>query len=96
MEHTGMKWSREKTILAFDLYCRIPFSKITKTNKDIIALAELLGRTPSSVGLEMANLAHYDLEIKKKNLSGMSHGSRLDAEICEEFLNNCEELTLQA
>lgn len=24
------KWSREETILAFDLYCKIPFSKISK------------------------------------------------------------------
>lgn len=96
LERTGVKWSREETILAFDLYCRTPFSKITKANKDIIALAELLGRTPSSVGMKMANLAHYDPEIKKKNLSGMSHGSKLDAEICEEFSHNWEELTLQA
>lgn len=44
-----MKWSREETILAFDLYCRTPFKKITKTNKDIIELAKLLGRTPSGV-----------------------------------------------
>ena len=55
---TGQKWSREETILAFELYCRTPFSKITKTNKDIIELAKLLGRSPSSVGLKMANLAH--------------------------------------
>ncbi len=54
------KWSREETILAFDLYCRTPFSKIGKTNKNIIELAELIGRTPSSVGLKMANLAHFD------------------------------------
>ena len=81
MDRTGMKWSREETILAFDLYCRTPFKKITKTNKDIIELAKLLGRTPSSVGLKMANLAHFDPEIQKKNLSGMAHGSKLDEQI---------------
>ena len=59
-----MKWSREETILAFDLYCRTPLKKITKTNKDIIELAKLLVRTPSSVGLKMANLAHFDPEIQ--------------------------------
>ena len=40
------KWNREETILAYDLFCKIPFSKISKTNKDIISLAELLGRQP--------------------------------------------------
>ena len=52
----GQKWSEEETILAFYLYCQIPFSKVTKTNPDIIRLANLLGRTPSSVGLKLSNL----------------------------------------
>lgn len=68
-DRTGKKWSREETILAFELYCRTPFSKISKTNEDIINLAMLLGRSPSSVGLKMANLAHYDPEIRKKKIS---------------------------
>ena len=96
MDRTGIKWSREETILAFDLYCRTPFNKITKTNKDIIELAKLLGRTPSSVGLKMANLAHFDPEIQKQNLSGMAHGSKLDEQICLEFINNWEKLSLEA
>ncbi|MFR2126129.1 HNH endonuclease [Dorea longicatena] len=95
-DRTGKKWSREETILAFELYCRTPFSKISKTNEDIINLAMLLGRSPSSVGLKMANLAHYDPEIRKKNLAGMSHGSKLDAEICMEFAGNWEMLSFEA
>lgn len=90
------KWSREETILAFDLYCKTPFSKITKTNKDIIALAETIGRTPSSVGLKMSNLAHYDPELKARNIKGMSNASKLDKEIVEEFNEDWEELTYQA
>lgn len=43
-DRTGKKWSREETILAFELYCRTPFSKISKTNEDIINLAMLLER----------------------------------------------------
>ena len=46
------KWSREETILAFELYSRTPFANISKTNKDIINLANFLGRTPSSVALQ--------------------------------------------
>lgn len=90
------KWSREETILAFDLYCKTPFSKISKTNKDIIALAELLGRTPSSVGLKMANLAHYDPELVARNVKGMANSSKLDKEIVEEFISDWEELSYQA
>ena len=90
------KWTREETILAFDLYCKTPFSKITKTNKDIIALAKILGRTPSSVGLKMANLAHYDPELVARNIKGMSNASKLDKEIVEEFNDDWEELSYQA
>ncbi len=91
-----VKWTREETILAFDLYCKTPFAKISKTNKDIIALAELLGRTPSSVGLKMANLAHYDPELIARNIKGMSNASKLDKEIVNEFNGDWEELSYQA
>ena len=67
----GQKWTEEETILAFYLYCQVPFSKITKTNPEIIRLAKILGRTPSSVGLKMANLAHFDPELRKTNRTGM-------------------------
>lgn len=92
----GQKWSEEETILAFYLYCQIPFSKVTKTNPEIIRLAELLGRTPSSVGLKLSNLAHFDPELRSRNISGMGHASRLDEEIAQRFLNNWEELTFTA
>lgn len=41
MESQRRNWTREETVLAFDLYCRIPFSKISKSNKQIIELAGL-------------------------------------------------------
>ena len=95
-EKYRVKWSREETILAFDLYCKVPFSKISKTNPDIIELANLLGRTPSSVGLKMANLAHFDKELRARNVSGMSNASKLDGEIFREFESDWEGLSYQA
>lgn len=95
-ERYRVKWTREETILAFDLYCRTPFAKIVKTNKDIVALAELLGRTPSSVSLKMANLAHHDPAVIARNLKGMSNSSKLDKEIVEEFYQDWTELSYQA
>ena len=95
-KHHREKWTREETILAFELYCRTSFSKISKTNKDIIALAEILGRTPSSVCLKMANLAHFDPDLIARNVKGMSNTSKLDKEIVEEFNGDWEELSYQA
>lgn len=89
-------WTREETILVLDLYCKIPFSKISKTNEKIIDLARLINRSPSAVGLKMANLARFDEELRSRNISGMAHGSKLDQEIWNEFCNNWEELSYQA
>ena len=44
----------------------------------------------------MANLAKFDKELQSRDVSGMSHGSKLDEEIWNEFCNNWEELSYQA
>lgn len=95
-DRTGVKWSKEETILAFDLYSRTPFGKIGQTNPDIIELAKLLGRTPGSVGLKMHNLAHYDPILQERHVNAMAHGSELDKEVYEEFSNNGLELANEA
>ena len=68
----------------------------SERNKDIQELAALIGRTPGSVGLKLRNLAHFDPELQKRNASAMSHGSRLDEIITQEFLNDWGKLSDQA
>lgn len=92
----GLKWSEEETILAFNLYCRIPFSKIGKGHPDIVALARLLRRTPSSVSLKMSNLAHFDPELRKRFITGMKHASKSDGQIVMRFMDNWEGLAIRA
>lgn len=82
----GRKWSAEETILTYYWYRKIGFSKIDKRNDDVRRLAALLGRTPGSVGLKMANLAHFDPELQSK--LGMSHASKLDQEIATRYAND--------
>ena len=89
-------WSREEKILALDLYWKIPFSKIGKTNKLIVQLADLIGRTPSAVGLKIANLAHWDPELQARNISGMKNTSKLDKEIFEEFYGRWDQLAYES
>lgn len=92
----GQKWNRDEIILALDLYFRVPFSKISQRNKDIIALAELLGRSPSSVGLKLANFASVDPELKKRNIGGMQNASKLDASIFKEFYDFWDDLSYES
>ena len=89
-------WTWEETILAMDLYTRIPFSKIESSNPDIIEVASLIGRTPGAVAHKMFNIAHFDPKLQARNVTGLSHGSKLDPIVYETFANSIEELSFQA
>lgn len=89
-------WSREETILAYELYCRTPFGRIHSHNPEIVELADLIGRTSGSVALKMSNLARFDPELQKRNITAMPHGSKMDGIVYEEFSKDWQELSYQA
>lgn len=84
----GVPWSREELILAFELYCRIPFQKTKTSNPEVQELANLLGRSPASVARKLGNFGAFDPELRKAKISGLTHTSKLDREIWEEFNRN--------
>jgi putative restriction endonuclease len=90
------KWTREELIIAFNLYCKIPFGKIHIHNPQIISLAKILGRTPSAVSWKLANFASLDPLLQKRNIVGASHVSKLDAEIWKEFNNDWGKLGFES
>lgn len=79
------KWTKEETVLALALYCKIPFGKIHKQNPHIIELAKLIGRTPAAVSMKMGNFGRFDPELAQKGISGLSHGSTLDKTVWDEY-----------
>lgn len=85
-------WTREELILAFNLYLKIPFGKMHSTNKDIMHLANLIGRTPSSVAIRLVNFASVDPVLKARGIKGMDGGTKIVQPIWDEFFNNREEL----
>ena len=89
-------WTREELILAINLYCKLPFGKMHKTNAAIVALAELIGRTPSSVALKLGNFASFDPTLKARGIKGASNASKLDKSIWDEFYNNWDKALLQS
>ena len=89
-------WEREELIIAFNLYCRIPFGRIHKSNHNIIKIAEMLGRSPSSVSMKMCNFARFDPQLKKRNIKGLAHGSKQDKLIWDEFNNDWETLAYES
>jgi len=89
-------WTREELIVAFNLYCKIPFGHIHIRNPLIIELAKAIGRTPSAVSWKLANFARLDPALKKRNIAGATHGARGEVEIWNEFNHNWEALAFES
>lgn len=90
------KWTREELIIAFNLYCKIPFGKIDQKNPEIISLAKILDRTPGAVSWKLANIASLDPSLRKRNIEGASHGSKMDAEVWNEFNGDWDRLAFES
>lgn len=81
----GKIWSKEETMVAFYVYCMVPFAKSSKTHPVIISYAKLLGRTPSALNMKIGNMGRLDPELKKKSITGLTHGSKMEEYVWEEF-----------
>ena len=90
------RWTREETILALALYCKIPFGKIHKYNEQIIEVAKNMMRTPASLSMKMCNFGRFDPELSSRGVKGLQHGSKLDQEVWDEFHQDMERLYNEA
>jgi predicted restriction endonuclease len=92
----GELWSKEESVLAFELYCRIPFQKTKANNPSVKELANLLGRTPASVARKLGNFGAFDPALQKLGISGLAHTSKLDREIWDGFHADWNNLVWEA
>lgn len=88
--------TREELILSFNLYLKLPFGKMHKHNPEIIALANLLGRTPSSIGMRLGNFASCDPYFQARGIAGLQGGMNQVKPIWDEFYTNQEELVFRS
>ena len=92
----GTPWSRGDLILAFELYCRIPFKKTKANNPDVIELARFLNRTPAAVARKLGNFGSLDPELRKREVAGLGHVGKLDLQIWDEFNSDWNRLVVEA
>jgi putative restriction endonuclease len=85
-------WTRDELILAINLYCKLPFGRLHRLNPQVINLAKLIKRTPSSVALKLVNFASLDPSLKARGIKGAANTSKLDKEIWNEFFNHWDIL----
>jgi predicted restriction endonuclease len=89
MKEGQMLWTKDELMLAINLYSKLTYGQMSHTNRDIIELANLIGRTPSSVTFKLVNFASLDPRLTQK---GMVNASKLDKEIWQEYMNNWDEV----
>lgn len=89
-------WTREELILALNLYYKTPFGKMHSSNPDIIHLANLIGRSASSVAFKLGNLASLDPSLKARGIKGASNSSKLDQLMWDEFYDNLDALSFES
>lgn len=87
-------WTRQQSLVAFNLYCRLPFGRLHSKNPDIIQYANLIGRTPSALAMKLSNIASLDPAITSTGRSGLSGASSADKAMWQEMQQNWEVFSI--
>ena len=96
------RWTKEQTIVALNLYCKIPFNKVSSKHPEIIRIANIIGRSPNSVKMKIGNFGSFgsfgsfDPELKKKGIVGLGNSSKLDSIVWNEFNQDWEKLAYES
>lgn len=89
-------WTREETIVAFNVYCKIPFKSSSKTHPMIIKYAKLLGRSSSALNMKIGNIGRLDPDLKEQGITGLIHGAKMEEVVWNEFYGNPELLAFES
>jgi putative restriction endonuclease len=78
-------WTETELLVAMNVYCRLPFGQFDRSNRHIQAVAERMGRTPSSLSMKLCNLASLDAHHQQRGVSGLKGASSLDRKVWDDF-----------
>lgn len=93
---TSRSWTRAELIVAFNLYCQLPFGRLHQRAPEIIRLAALLDRSPGSVAMKLVNIASLDPAITANGRKGLGNASAADRAVWAEFHADWETLALES
>jgi HNH endonuclease len=96
MARHNKDWTREEHVLAFNVYCKIPFGRQHSRAPEIVELAKILNRSVNAVALKLNNFSRLDPELRARGIRGMSHGAKGEVEIWREFDDNPEALAFES
>lgn len=93
---TRNNWTREEHIIAFNVYCQIPFGQIGMRNPKVKELARLVNRTVGAASNKLANFARLDPVHQERGVKGLSHGAKGEGEVWDEFAETPETLAVES
>jgi putative restriction endonuclease len=89
-------WSREQLLVAFNLYCQLPFGKLHAKNPTIVRFANAIGRTPSALAMKLTNIASLDPAITSTGRTGLAGASKADKAMWLEMERDWEHFALES
>jgi putative restriction endonuclease len=89
-------WTREEMILALNLYLKLPFGKMHSRTAEVIHLANIIGRTPSSIAMRLVNFSSVDPFHQNRGVKGLPGGLKQVEPIWNEFINNRNDLLFES
>lgn len=93
---TRRNWTREELLLALNLYLKLPFGKMHYSTPEVIHLAIIIDRTPSSIAMRLVNFASVDPYHQKRGVGGLPGGKKQVEPIWEEFIGNKDDLLFES
>jgi putative restriction endonuclease len=92
----SVKWTHEHFLIALNLYCKLPFGRLSRTNPLIIDVATKMGRTPSSLAMKLVNFASLDPVQKARGVKGLPGATKQDRIMWNEFQIHLDILALES
>ena len=89
-------WTHDETIVAFNLFCTIPFNECRASHPTIRDVAKLIDRTPAALNMKIGNLGRFDPTLAARGVTGLVNGASLDKIVWDEFYDNFSALALKS
>ena len=93
---TRTPWTRQQLLIAFELYCRLPYGKLDHRTPQVIRYAEAIDRTPSALAMKLSNIASLDPAITSTGRVGLRGASAADHAMWEEMSSDWERFAIES
>ena len=90
------RWTRQELLIAFALYCRLPFGRLHHRNPEIIRFSEAIGRSPSALAMKLTNIASLDPAITSTGRAGLRASSANDRAMWDEMQGDWERFAIES